>query len=254
MPLFGVNPIAACLIEIGFEGGHGTAGGMAETFTELGFEAGADLALGIATVGIVGGIVAGTALADWGRRKGHVTSFQKAVEDLDGVPELTETESPEVRRRRAQLMRNLLIDPLSINFGIVGAAIVIGWLILEALVWVESVTWGQTGFEVISYVPLFPMALIGGIIVQLVMERLGLAPLIIRSLMSNIAGLALDVVVVTALASISLSVIGSNLGVFTILSVVGITWNVVMFLYFAPRIFPSHWFEKGIGDMGQSME
>lgn len=60
-------------------------------------------------------------------------------------------------------------------------------------------------------------------------------------------------VVVTALASISLSVIGSNLGVFTILSVVGITWNVVMFLYFAPRIFPSHWFEKGIGDMGQSM-
>ncbi|AMA08909.1 sodium/glutamate symporter [Picosynechococcus sp. PCC 73109] len=253
MPLFGVNPIAACLIEIGFEGGHGTAGGMAETFAELGFEAGADLALGIATVGIVGGIVAGTALADWGRRKGHVTSFQKAVEDLDGVPELTETESPEVRRRRAQLMRNLLIDPLSINFGIVGAAIVIGWLILEALVWVESVTWGQTGFEVISYVPLFPMALIGGIIVQLVMERLGLAPLIIRSLMSNIAGLALDVVVVTALASISLSVIGSNLGVFTILSVVGITWNVVMFLYFAPRIFPSHWFEKGIGDMGQSM-
>lgn len=36
------------LIEIGFEGGHGTAAGMADTFADLGFEEGADLALGLA--------------------------------------------------------------------------------------------------------------------------------------------------------------------------------------------------------------
>ena len=71
--------------------------------------------------------------------------------------------------------------------------------------------------------------------------------------MKNIAGVALDVVVVTALASISLQVIGSNLGVFLVLSIFGITWNVLFFLYYAPRIFPDYWFEKGIGDLGQSM-
>ncbi|MEB3359231.1 MAG: sodium/glutamate symporter [Synechococcales bacterium] len=254
IPLFDVNPIAAALIEIGFEGGHGTAGGMADTLIELGFAEGADLALGLATVGIVSGIIAGTALADWGRRKRHIHSDpQGDIEDIDGIPEFSHTETREVQRRRARLMRGLLIDPLSLNFGIVGIAIVIGWLILQALIWFEAVTWGRTGFEVMSYVPLFPMALVGGIIVQIALERLGLAPLVIQPLMKNIAGLALDVVVVTALASISLSVIGSNLGVFLILSVVGIAWNVLFFLYYAPRIFPDHWFEKGIGDMGQSM-
>ncbi|MGF1523763.1 MAG: sodium/glutamate symporter [Leptolyngbyaceae cyanobacterium] len=253
IPLFDANPISAALIEIGFEGGHGTAGGMADTLTELDFPEGADLALGLATVGIVSGIIVGTALANWGRRRGHVQSGPSEVEDLDGVPEFSHTETPAMQERRAQLMQGLLIDPLSINFGIVGIAIVVGWLLLQGLIWIESVTWGVTGFEVMTYVPLFPMALVGGIIVQLTLERLGLEPLVIQPLMKNIAGVALDVVVVTALASISLQVIGSNIGVFLVLSVVGITWNVLFFFYYAPRIFPDHWFEKGIGDLGQSM-
>ncbi|MEO0348545.1 MAG: sodium/glutamate symporter [Cyanobacteria bacterium P01_A01_bin.15] len=253
IPLFDANPISAALIEIGFEGGHGTAGGMAETLTELDFPEGGDLALGLATVGIVSGIIAGTALAEWGRRKGHVQSGVSETEDLDGIPELSHTETDEVKARRARLMRGLLIDPLSINFGIVGIAIVVGWLILQGLTWVEAVTWGRTGFEIMSYVPLFPMALVGGILVQLGLEQLRLTPLVIQPLMKSIAGLALDVVVVAALASISLQVIGDNLGVFLILSVVGITWNILFFLYYAPRIFPDHWFEKGIGDLGQSM-
>ncbi|MEM6518781.1 MAG: sodium/glutamate symporter [Cyanobacteria bacterium P01_C01_bin.70] len=253
IPLFNADPMAAALIEIGFEGGHGTAGGMAETFADLGYPDGADLALGLATVGIVSGIIAGTALADWGRRKGHVQYGSAILSEEAEIPDLTHSETPEMQERRAHLMRGLLIDPLSINFGLVGIAIAIGWLILNGLIWIESVTWGTTGFEVMTYVPLFPMALIGGIVVQLILERLGLEPLVIRPLMQNIAGLALDVVVVTALASISLQVIGSNLGIFVVLSIVGIAWNVLFFLYFAPRLFPDYWFEKGLGDLGQSM-
>lgn len=254
MPLFGVNPIAAALIEIGFEGGHGTAGGMVETLTELGFEDGGDLAIGLATVGIVSGIICGTALADWGRRKHHVAMVSRDVTEPDEIPDLNVlSETPEIRQQRAQLLRNLLIDPLSINFAIVGAAIAVGWVILEALKWIEAVTWGQTGFAVFPYVPLFPLALIGGIIVQVILNRLGLGALVIRPMVHNIAGVALDVVIIAAIASISLRVIGGNLGVFLILSIVGILWNVLIFLWWAPRIFPTYWFEKGIGDMGQSM-
>lgn len=252
-PLFGLNPMAGALIEVAFEGGHGTAAGMSETFVELGFPEGADLALGLATVGIVSGIIVGTILADWGRRKGYIRTIERHVDDVDewGLP--SHEEPPEVLRSRSRLLRNLLIDPLSLNFGFVGLAVVIGWLILRGLVLLEAATWGQTGFELMSYVPLFPMALIGGIIVQLMMQRLGLAALIVPSLMKNIAGVALDVVVITALASISLAVLGGNLIPFVLLSVVGIAWNVFAFLYLAPRLIPSHWFERGLGDMGQSM-
>ena len=39
-PLFGTNPLMACLIEVGFEGGHGTAAGMGSTFADLGLASG----------------------------------------------------------------------------------------------------------------------------------------------------------------------------------------------------------------------
>ncbi len=253
IPVFDANPISAALIEIGFEGGHGTAGGMAGTLTELGFPEGPDLALGLATVGIISGIVTGTFLADWARKKQHITVSRGAVEQPDDLPVLSHSENDEVLSRRQHLTRGLLIDPLSLNFGFVGIAVIIGWLIQQGLVVLEAFTWGRTGFAVMAYVPLFPMALIGGIIVQIVMVKLRLEPLIIPQLTKNIAGMALDVVVVTALASISLTVIGGNLGVFLTLSIAGIAWNILFFLYFAPRIFPDYWFEKGIGDLGQSM-
>ncbi|WP_204249859.1 sodium/glutamate symporter family protein [Methanobacterium subterraneum] len=39
-PFFALDPMAGALIEIGFEGGHGTAAGMAGTFEGLGFYGG----------------------------------------------------------------------------------------------------------------------------------------------------------------------------------------------------------------------
>src|SRR5690625_1877303 len=59
-PVFGMNPLAGALIEISFEGGHGTAAGLIGTFHELGFPEGADLALGLATFSLVTGTVLGT--------------------------------------------------------------------------------------------------------------------------------------------------------------------------------------------------
>ena len=254
-PLFGANPITGALIEIGFEGGHGTAGGMADTLTGLGFAEGGDLALGLATVGIVSGILFGTGLAHWGRQKGYIRSEPEPVTEGDAqFQETAPTEPSSVLAKRARLMRNFLIDPLSLNFGFTGLAIGIGWVILQILTLIESVTWGgEGGLELIGAVPLFPMALIGGIIIQVVMSRFDLDVLIIRRLQERIAGVALDLLVVTALATINLAVLGANLGVFLTLSIVGIAWNVLAFVYLAPRILPVYWFERGIGDMGQSM-
>ena len=253
-PVFGINPIAGALIEIGFEGGHGTAGGMADTLTELGFTEGGDLALGLATVGIVSGIIFGTALAHWGRQKGYIQSEPVEVEGGDAqFQETAPTEPSSVLAKRARLMQNFLIDPLSLNFGFTGLAIAIGWIILQIFTLIEAATWGRGGLELIGAVPLFPMALIGGIIIQVVMKRLDLDVLVIRRLQERIAGVALDLLVVTALASINLAVLGANIGVFLTLSVIGIAWNVLAFMYLAPRILPVYWFERGIGDMGQSM-
>ncbi|HIK35213.1 MULTISPECIES: sodium/glutamate symporter [unclassified Thermosynechococcus] len=252
-PLFGIDPIAGALIEIAFEGGHGTAAGMADTFRELNFTAGADMALGLATVGLVSGVVFGVALINWARRTGRLQVKPlldaEAEETLDPHPH----DDPETRQRRRQLLGELLIDPLSLNFCFVGLAIIVGWVILEALRLLERVTWGQTGLKLMAYVPLFPLALIGGIVVQLILSRWRKQYLISRPLINHIGGVALDVTIITALATLSLAAIGENLIPFLLLSVGGIAWNLFVMLYLAPRILPMFWFERGIGDMGQSM-
>ncbi|AFY49783.1 Na+/glutamate symporter [Nostoc sp. PCC 7524] len=252
-PIFGLPPIAACLIEIAFEGGHGTAAGMAPTFTELGFVAGADLSLALATVGLVSGVIAGTILIQWGRSTGRIQISREPLAESGNTDSHAPEEHPSIKVARENLFRELLIDPLSLHFGFVGLAIAFGWLILEALRWIESITWGRGGLQLMTYVPLFPIALIGGIIVQYILIRTGRTYLISRPLMERIGGLALDVTIVTALATISLSVLGDNLAPFLVLSIAGIAWNVCAFIFLSPRLLPFYWFERGIGDMGQSM-
>ncbi|MGY6530611.1 MAG: sodium/glutamate symporter [Cyanobacterium sp.] len=257
VPVFNMNPLVGSLIEIAFEGGHGTAAGMQQTFVDLDFPEGADLALGLATIGIVSGIITGTLLANWGRRKGHIKTFNSQGQKFSIYEGLSAEEIKEkeetVKLKRIKLNKNLLIDPLSLNFGFVGLAIGIGWLILEGLKLIESMMRGQTGSNIMDYIPLFPIALIGGIIVQISLEKFGLAELINRRLINNLAGLALDIVIVTALASISLQVLGTNIIPFILLSAVGIIWNLFAFVFIAPKIIPSYWFERGICDFGQSM-
>jgi glutamate:Na+ symporter, ESS family len=74
VPLFGLDPMVGAPIEVGFEGGHGTAAGLGDTFEGLGFPEGQDLALGLATVGVVSGVVIGIALVNWSGPGEHRSS------------------------------------------------------------------------------------------------------------------------------------------------------------------------------------
>ena len=255
-PIFKLPPIAASLIEVAFEGGHGTSAGMAETFKELGFAEAADLSLTLATIGLVSGIIIGTWLIDWGRRTGRIQQLQEEVSlgiNEDSIHTHTEEETSTTAARE-RLFKDLLIDPISLNFGFVGLAVAIGWLILQALGFIESITWGSgDGLKLMAFVPLFPMALIGGILVQLLLVRTNRSYMVSRPLMERIGGLALDVTIVTALASISLTALGSNLVPLLILAVAGILWNVCVYIFLAPKLIPFFPNERGLGDLGQSM-
>jgi len=248
-PAFDVDPLAGALIEIGFEGGHGTAAGLAETFRSLGFASGADLALGLATVGVVAGVLIGTLLVNWGVRSGRLSAEAIQKPDAEDISDHDEREPvPRLARTRS-------IDPLSIHLGFIALAIALGWLMLEVLVWIESVTWnaGGQGFALMTHIPLFPLAMVGGVVVQGLLMRLGHAQSLDRQLINRIAGAALDVLIVSALATLSLEAIETHFWTFVVLAAAGIGWSLFGFLLLAPRILGEYWFAKGLANFGQGL-
>lgn len=255
-PFFGLPLMAGALIEIGFEGGHGTAAGLQDVFADLDFPEGADLAVGMATVGVISGIVGGIILINWGVRRGKSAVLDKNVGEIPHSQQrglIHKDERP--ISAGGMTVRAESIEPLTLHFAFIAMAILVGVGILEGLIWIEKHTWGagEEGIELLGAVPLFPLAMIGGLVVQQVLTRVDKDELLDRQTVIRIQGIALDILIAAAIASLSLAVIASNLVPFILLGIAGIAWNVCLFLFLAPRVIPKYWFERGIGDIGQSM-
>lgn len=253
VPFFDMPPEAGALIEISFEGGHGTAAGLAGTFEQVGFEEGTDLALGLATVSMLSGVIICIFLVNWGARNNkteHIeTPRDMPSEELKGMVAEEEQESAGKLTTKPESM-----EPLTLHIGLIAASILIGYVVLEGFILLEKWTWGRnTDMEFMTYVPLFTFAMLGSVLIQIVLGRMGKSYLISRGLIVRIQGLALDLLIVSALGTLSLSVIGDNLVPFLMLAAVGLGWSVFTFMILAPRMIPKHWFERGMADLGQSL-
>lgn len=248
-PFFGTNPLAGALIEIGFEGGYGTAAGLAPSFEKLGWSEGTDIALGLATISLVGAIISGVILINWrNRRHGFL------------IDEATWQQQRRILIRSGyNLVRfgqKLNTNPKAIVINILAfaLAIIIGLGIFKGLVFLEDITLNNwTDLRFMTYVPLFPFAMLGGLLLQLFLRKINQQHLIQRRTAQIISTIALDVLIASAVATVSLTVIQNNLPVVIIFSVAGIAWILSCFLVLAPRMFPKYWFENGITNTGQSM-
>ena len=235
--LFGVPPAFGNLLEIGFEGGHGTAGGMAEAFTAYGWNDGIALGFTVATIGMIIGIVFGMAMIQWAHKKGivkEVKSFgARACHERRGI-------HPKGARPSAglQTVFSDSIDSLAWHLAIVGLAMLIGFGLHRLI--------PMKGF------PLFPLCMIGGVILSLGAKWTKVDLLVDRVQMERISGAALDFLVVSAVATIRLEVVAANWQPLVILVAAGAAWSVWCVLYIAPKIFRTAWFERAIAEFGQA--
>ncbi|ADC49938.1 sodium/glutamate symporter [Alkalihalophilus pseudofirmus OF4] len=252
-PLFGMNPAAGALLEISFVGGHGTAAGLSGTFSGVGFEEGRDLAIGLATVGVLTGVFLGILLINWAARKGE-TEILNSPDDISDEQKkgLIKKEDQQDMSAGNQTTRSEVIETLTVHFAYIGVAIAIGYVILEGFILIEGALWGEN-MELFVHLPLFPLAMVGAVIVQLVLSKFVKKSILDRDLITRIQGFALDLLIVSAIATLSLSVLGEYIVPFLLMSVAAIGWNIVAFIFIAPRIMPDYWFERAIGDLGQAM-
>jgi glutamate:Na+ symporter, ESS family len=244
-PLFGVPDYFGCLLEIGFSGGHGTAAGMAEAFRQLKFEAGADLGLMSATVGIICAVVFGMAMINMATRRGltKVVMSPKQLSREEACGLLTaDKRSP----GSIQTISPHSLEPFAFHAALVGVAVLIGWYMLMVI---KSLSANMEPNLFESF-PLFPLAMLGGLFIQIFADKTGLAGYFDRGTFDRILGLALDYLVLSAIASIRLDVIFAYFWPFTILMVVGLVWVLFATWYIAPRMLPDVWFERAITEYG----
>ena len=253
-PLMGVPDQLGVIIPVGFEGGHGTAGGLEQVFNDLGWSEGKDLGLASATMGMVCGIVIGMWLINWAVGKGYVSNIrsfnEQSKEERSGI--YPAEKQPNAGR---QTVSSDSVDSLALHIAIIGIAILFGYLIkisFKELNCYMPATIQE--LQILNSFPLFPLCMIGGLFLQFLLNRLKVGHVVNHGQMSRIAGTALDFLVVAAIASIRIETISANWIPFVSLVAIGVIWNVFCVLWLAKRLLPKgSWFEQSIAEMGQSM-
>ncbi|MFH1943563.1 MAG: sodium/glutamate symporter [bacterium] len=250
--LFNIPDIFGSALPIGFEGGHGTAGGLSETFRQIGWPEGSDFGLASATAGIISAIIAGIALINWAAKKGYVKTFKPldamTAEELAGLYPLDNR--PSAGR---QTVSADSVDSLALHLAIIGMAVLIGFGIKMGLMGLENVFFADAQIKLFAGFPLFPLCMIGGLIVQLVITKTARISPIDHTLMQRLAGTALDFLVVAAISTIRIAVIAKGIVPLLIIIAGGIVWNIFCVVVLAKRMLPGSWFERAIAEMGKSM-
>jgi glutamate:Na+ symporter, ESS family len=240
------------VLPVGFEGGHGTAGGMTQVFADYDWAAGKDFALACATAGIMSAVIVGMILVNWAARKGYTTRKQgpEDVPEDDSIAVIPVEKRPEAGK--LTISSNAL-ETLSFQLAMVGIAIGIGWAGKQGFIAAGRASGNATVIQLATSFPLFPLCMLGGLVVQVLDNKFDKYKLIDLGLMKRIQNAALDFLVIAAIATIRIEAIADGLVPFAILVVGGIAWNVFCVMFLARRLLPDAWFERSIAEMGQSM-
>lgn len=233
-PIFGVNPLFATIVEQGWAGGHGTAGGMGAVFEELGWLDGQSLSTTSATVGLIFGIVAGVILINIAIRKGWTASTKGSASISNDEPELFTGDDQPVDTRAG--IASGVLDNLAFHAALIAAAAFIGWILNWALkTYLHfSVSW-------------FVTALFGGLLLwQLVIKHTSFAGAVNKATFTRIQGISLEFLVAGAVASVNVPVVVAYAVPLIIQQVLMMVCMWFMSTWYARRLFGKYWFENSM--------
>lgn len=259
------------LIETGFAGGHGTAAAMGEVFAHpsVQLEAGKDLGMLMATCGLVYGIVSGIVWINIGVRRGWVSGNKSMREDSDPA------ESPDYKSKFGwgsigfSRIDRETIDPLLFQVVWLAIAFGIGIAMQTAVMGTAGLIDGifepkeldaaqaqlskRLSVSNIVDFPLFIYTLFGGLIVHKCLSALGQAERIDGETINRLTSMAMDILVVAAIATLNLQAVAAMIVPFSFLFVCGAIWTAICLLVISRWLLPKeHWFQLALINYGMS--
>jgi len=233
-----INPLMGCLIEVGFEGGHGAAVIIGNSFYKLGFPEGLDLGLAMATMGLLSSSLIGSLFILIGK-----------IFKITNDTEFKENKDNKDFKFNLNIYNDLKI--ILVNVGFVGLAILIGVLLIKTIR-LSSTIFGDFSKEVIYSLPVFPLILIGSLLIRYILEKTEKTALISQILQREMGILSTDLLIFSAMSSLNLSIVMKNLTVIILLTIFGLLWNILCIAFFSCFVFDDFWFEKGLVEFGNS--
>jgi ESS family glutamate:Na+ symporter len=239
IPVFNLDESVASFIEICFQGGVGVAVGMGDTFESIGINNAKSITVALAPLAMLTGVLSGIVLINLNKKR----KTNKVSERVN------------IKESKEESSTNRYQDSLIIQIAIIGISILLGVLLLNLLEFIENKVLIKHLYDndFVKYIPLFPLALLGGAAIQLLFDRFIPIDIINRKTVKKIQVFALDAVIIMAIGTLNLAEVGNNFLVIIILLSAGFLWNISCFLLTYKVLIPKYPFERGIADYGQSM-
>ena len=219
-----------------FYGGHATAAAAGAVFEQLGVKGNTDLGMIFSTIGVLAAMIIGMLIVNIGIAKG-----QTAFIHSDGGKNnnLMQTFLPKEKQKPIgfEKVSPIAINGLAFQFALLGTALFIGKQIFAFLA---------------SMVPFFGTlpsmlhGIVGGLVFWLIISKIGLKELVDRRTISTISGFLLEMVILTAISTISIQIISSFWVPIAIYSVVQIVLTIAIIFVFCKKFCRQEWFEKAL--------
>ncbi|MEZ7172943.1 hypothetical protein [Sporosarcina sp. OR05] len=131
-----------------------------------------------------------------------------------------------------------LVEGFAFHMGLIAIATLIGWFMQKAVtIYVPGI-------------PLFPLVMIGGLLVNMVISRTKHMDMINLDTFKRIQGFALDFLIIGAVASIKVPIVIEYFVPLLILTALALGMMIWYFYYLGKRFFPENWFENAIVHYG----
>jgi ESS family glutamate:Na+ symporter len=243
-PFQGAHPLMALLLEVSFEGGHGSAAAMGPSYASLGFPAGQSLGLALATVGLLLSTTLGGGLVLVGQRLGWASSSEVAVQ---------QPPSNQINGGSMPTWGELMLWTRQwlVSLALAGLAVLLAVAALAGLRQLAVLITGSPN-SVLESLPVFPLALLGSLLVRQLLDRSGRSELVSAEVMGLIGALSANLLITAATACLDLPLLRSNWVALLVLASAGTIWNLLVVVLLGPRILPADWFERAVIEFGQA--
>lgn len=235
-----LNQNFGLMMATGFYGGHGTAAAVGASLAEMGVDNMTDLGNTCATIGIVGGIITGMIIINWGTRKG----YGHYVENPKELPEEMRTGLVPVEKQKScskATVAGICLDNLGFHLGIVMAAC---WAGYAASKWFAKFTLSTFNFKV--SIPEFCLSLIAGLIVNTLLNKTGADKYVDRGTVQRIQGTATDFLMISGIGSLNLGVVMTYAVPLIVVCAAGFIINWLWFLFIGAKSSEEDWFERNM--------